>query len=44
MGFNQNGMRYELLYKPGTGDAKIVRLDADGTGVTTTFAGLWSKG
>ena len=44
MGFNQNGMRYQLLYKPGSGDAKIVRLDADGTGVTTTYSDTWTKG
>jgi hypothetical protein len=44
MGFNQNGMRYQLLYKPGSGDAKIVRLDSDGTGVTTTYSDTWTKG
>ena len=43
LGFNQNGMRYELLYKPDQGDAKIVRLDADGTGVTTTMSETWTR-
>jgi hypothetical protein len=43
--FTQNGERYQLIYKPGyadrygSGPAKIVRLDGDGKGVTTTWAG-----
>ena len=42
--FTQNGERYQLIYKPGYADpsgsglAKIVRLDDDGKGVTTTWA------
>lgn len=44
MGFNQNGQRYQLLHKPGSGSTKIVRLDADGTGVTTTYEDTWSLG
>jgi hypothetical protein len=37
--FVQNGMRYQLIYKPATGYTKIVRLDADAEGVTTTWSG-----
>lgn len=44
MPFTQSGKNYQLLYKPGTGSVKIVRLDADGTGATTTASGTWSKG
>jgi hypothetical protein len=44
LGFNQNGMHYELLYKPGPGEMKIVRTDADGTGVTTTASESWTRG
>lgn len=44
LGFNQNGFRYQLLYKPGSGAAKTVRMDADGTGVTTVMSGTWTKG
>ncbi len=42
--FTQNGERYQLIYKPGYADpsgsglAKIVRLDDDGKGVTTTWS------
>lgn len=41
--FNQNGMSHQILYKPGNGDVKIVRLDDDGTGVTTVFSGNWGR-
>jgi hypothetical protein len=41
--FNQNGMRHQLIYKPGNGQVKIVRLDADGTGTTTMFSGDWGR-
>ncbi len=34
-GVHQNGANYQLLYKRGTGEVKIVSLDSDGTGVTT---------
>jgi hypothetical protein len=44
MPFTQSGKNYQLLYKPGTGDVKILELDSDGTGVTTTASGTWSKG
>jgi hypothetical protein len=44
MGWNQGGDRYYLIYKPGTGEVKIVRVDDDGTGVTTTWSGTWSLG
>jgi hypothetical protein len=42
--FTMNAARYALIYKPGSsegpgGPAKIVRLAADGKGVTTTFSG-----
>jgi hypothetical protein len=39
--FVQNGMRYQLIYNPTTGLAKIVRLDADAEGATTTWSGYW---
>ena len=42
-GYTENGDQYEFLYKPGTGAAKIVRLDDDGTGVTTTMSETWTK-
>ncbi len=41
--FNQNGMRYQILYKPGNGEVKFVRLDADGTGTTTVWSGNWGR-
>ncbi len=44
LGWNQSGERYYLIYKPSTGDAKIVRMDADGAGVTTTWTGSWTRG
>jgi hypothetical protein len=44
MGWNQSGERYHLIYKPGTGEVKIVRMAADGAGVTTTWSGQWSRG
>ena len=44
MGFTQNAMRYQLVYNPSTGAVKIVRLDADGTGATTTMTTTWTRG
>jgi hypothetical protein len=44
MPFTRSGKSYQLLYKPGTGAVKIVRLDDDGTGTTTTASGTWTKG
>src|SRR5215218_4917960 len=41
--FNQNGMRYQLLYKPASGLAKVVRLDVDGTGITTVWSDYWTR-
>ena len=41
--FNQNGFRYQLLYKPGNGDVKIVRLDSDARGVTTVYSGSFGR-
>ncbi|MCF7220723.1 M23 family metallopeptidase [Marilutibacter chinensis] len=44
MGWTQTGYQYELLYKPGSGQTKIVRVNAGGAGVTTTWEGSWSTG
>jgi hypothetical protein len=44
MGWNQGGDRYHFIYKPGTGDTKIVRMAPDGAGITTTWSGAWSRG
>ncbi len=41
---DQSGTRYQLLYKPGTGAAKILALNADGTGMTGVWSGAWTKG
>src|SRR5262245_11338046 len=41
--FNMNGDRYQFLYKPSTGQVKIVRLDDDGTGVSTTYSDYWDQ-
>jgi hypothetical protein len=41
--FNQNGMRYLILYKPASGLTKFVRLEADGVGVTTVWSGDWGR-
>lgn len=41
--FNMNGMRYQLIYKPGSGDVKVVRLDADGMGTTTVWSDTWTQ-
>ena len=43
-GWNQGGDRYHLIYKPSTGDTKIVRMEPTGAGVTTTWSGEWSRG
>lgn len=37
--FNQNGLRYQLLYRPATGGAKVVRLKQDGKGVSSIWEG-----
>jgi hypothetical protein len=39
--FVQNGMHYQLLYKPASGEVKVQRLDADGTGTTSVWDGTW---
>ena len=41
---DQDGTRYQLLYKPGTGAAKIVALDSDGAGITSIWSSTWTKG
>jgi len=41
---DQDGTRYQLLYKPGTGAAKIVALDSDGGGITSIWSSTWTKG
>jgi hypothetical protein len=42
--FAANGAPHALLYKSDTGDAKIVRIHADGKGVDATFTGQWTTG
>ncbi|MEE8156019.1 MAG: M23 family metallopeptidase [Phycisphaerales bacterium] len=44
MGWKQGGNRYKLIYKPGTGLAKIVRINSNGQGTVTTWQGQWSLG
>jgi len=44
MGWTQSGDHYNLLYKPGTGQTKIVRTNPNGAGVTATWNGTWSTG
>jgi len=41
---DQDGIRYQLLYKPGTGSSKIVALNAAGDGVTGIWSSTWNKG
>lgn len=47
--YTYNGERYQLLYKPGVADAsgagpaKIVRLNGNGKGVTTTWSGFFGQ-
>lgn len=43
LSFNMNGMRYQLLYKPGSGATKVVRLNSDGLGVTTVWSDNWGQ-
>lgn len=42
MGWKQGGNRYKLIYKASTGLVKIVKIDSDGKGTTTTWEGQWS--
>lgn len=44
LSWTDDGDRYQLIYKPSNGEVKIVRLDDDGTGVTTTWTGQWTLG
>jgi Peptidase family M23 len=41
--FNQNGLRYQILYKPANGDVKFMRIDGDGMGVTEVWSGNWGR-
>lgn len=41
--FTLSGVRYQILYKPSTGETKFMQLDADGTGVTTAWTGDWGQ-
>lgn len=43
LAFNQNGLRYQLIYKPSSGDTKVVRLNADGKGASTVWSGAWTQ-
>jgi hypothetical protein len=43
--FNQLGLSHQLVYRPGTGSAKILRQSANGAGIAaTTYSATWSKG
>jgi hypothetical protein len=42
--FDQNGQRYVLAYKPGTGAVGIDRIAANGVGVTGVWSSTWTKG
>ena len=39
-----DGKRYQLAYKPGTGEVDIDRINAGGAGVTGVWGGTWTKG
>ena len=39
-----DGKRYQLAYKPGTGEVDIDRLNAGGAGTTGVWGGNWTKG
>lgn len=41
--FVQNGWRYQILYKPATGEVKFVRVAGDGSGITTMWTGNWGR-
>jgi hypothetical protein len=41
---DQLGIRYQLLYKPGTGASTIVELDPTGNGATGIWSSTWNKG
>ena len=41
---DQLGIRYQLLYKPGTGASSIVELYPAGNGATGVWSSTWSKG
>ncbi len=43
MGWNDGGLRYHLIYKPGTGETKIVRTSTNGS-TKSTWAGKWTLG
>ena len=35
--------RYQLIYKPGTGAVKIMKVGADGAGATSVWSATWSR-
>ena len=39
--FNLNGLRYQILYKPATGETKFMQLASDGSSVTNEWTGNW---
>lgn len=41
--FVQNGFRYQILYKPATGDVKFMRIASDGSSATTHWSGNWGQ-
>ena len=41
---NTDGKRYQLAYKPGTGEVDIDRINAGGAGTTGVWGGSWTKG
>jgi hypothetical protein len=44
MGWYDSGTRYNLIYKPGYGDTKIVKMDGNGEAANSTWSGKWSRG
>jgi hypothetical protein len=41
--FYQNGIRYQILYKPSTGEAKVMEVESDGSAVTNVWTGNWGQ-
>jgi hypothetical protein len=42
--YSINGVGHILLYRISNGDTKVVKLDADGGGVSTVWFGVWTLG
>jgi hypothetical protein len=41
---DQDSYKYQLLYKPGSGASKIVKMDPAGNGATGVWSSTWNKG